>query len=106
MTSGLQEIWVYLAASPLLALTFSPDSRILLTGCQDGTAQLWDVATGKPRGQAMRHSGMVMAAVGLLGENADPSEREIREGLEGNLCRCTGYHNIVRAVRAAARAIP
>jgi carbon-monoxide dehydrogenase small subunit len=46
--------------------------------------------------------GMVMAAVGLLAENPDPTEREVREGLEGNLCRCTGYHNIVRAVRAAA----
>jgi carbon-monoxide dehydrogenase small subunit len=46
--------------------------------------------------------GMVMAAVGLLNENPHPSETEIREGLEGNICRCTGYHNIVRAVRAAA----
>ncbi|WP_106245519.1 (2Fe-2S)-binding protein [Allonocardiopsis opalescens] len=46
--------------------------------------------------------GMVMAAVDLLRENPDPSEAEIREGLEGNLCRCTGYVNIVRAVRAAA----
>ena len=50
--------------------------------------------------------GMVMAAVGLLADNPDPSEREIREGLEGNLCRCTGYHNIVRAVRAAAESGP
>jgi aerobic carbon-monoxide dehydrogenase small subunit len=46
--------------------------------------------------------GMVMAAVGLLRDNPHPSETEIREGLEGNLCRCTGYHNIVRAVRVAA----
>jgi len=46
--------------------------------------------------------GMVMAAVGLLKENPHPTEREVREGLEGNLCRCTGYHNIVRAVLAAA----
>ena len=46
--------------------------------------------------------GMVMAAVGLLSENPHPSERDVREGLEGNLCRCTGYHNIVRAVLAAA----
>jgi carbon-monoxide dehydrogenase small subunit len=50
--------------------------------------------------------GMVMAAVGLLADNPDPTEREVREGLEGNLCRCTGYHNIVRAVRAAAQAGP
>ena len=50
--------------------------------------------------------GFVMAAVSLLQENPDPSEGEIRLGLEGNLCRCTGYHNIVRAVQAAARAGP
>ena len=46
--------------------------------------------------------GMVMAAVSLLKENAHPSEREVRIGLEGNLCRCTGYHNIVKSVLAAA----
>jgi carbon-monoxide dehydrogenase small subunit len=50
--------------------------------------------------------GMVMAAIGLLADNPDPSDREVREGLEGNLCRCTGYHNIVRAVRTAAKAGP
>ncbi|MGY1746819.1 (2Fe-2S)-binding protein [Blastococcus sp. SYSU D00695] len=50
--------------------------------------------------------GMVMAAVGLLAADPDPSERRVREGLEGNLCRCTGYHNIVRAVQAAAQAGP
>jgi aerobic carbon-monoxide dehydrogenase small subunit len=48
--------------------------------------------------------GFVMATVSLLKENPNPSEEEIRLGLEGNLCRCTGYHNIVRAVQAAARA--
>ena len=48
--------------------------------------------------------GFVMATVSLLRERPNPSEQEIREGLEGNLCRCTGYHNIVRAVQAAARA--
>jgi carbon-monoxide dehydrogenase small subunit len=46
--------------------------------------------------------GMVMASVDLLNENANPSEEEIRHGLEGNLCRCTGYHNIVKAVAMAA----
>jgi carbon-monoxide dehydrogenase small subunit len=46
--------------------------------------------------------GMVMAAVGLLSENPNPTEAEVRAGLEGNFCRCTGYHNIVRAVLAAA----
>jgi aerobic carbon-monoxide dehydrogenase small subunit len=48
--------------------------------------------------------GMVMATVSLLGENPSPSEEEIRLGLEGNLCRCTGYTNIVKAVQAAASA--
>jgi carbon-monoxide dehydrogenase small subunit len=48
--------------------------------------------------------GFVMATISLLQENPNPSEEEIRVGLEGNLCRCTGYHNIVRAVQAAARA--
>ncbi|HEY4620262.1 MAG TPA: (2Fe-2S)-binding protein [Gaiellaceae bacterium] len=48
--------------------------------------------------------GFVMATVSLLEENQNPSEEEIRRALEGNLCRCTGYHNIVRAVEAAARA--
>lgn len=47
--------------------------------------------------------GMVMAAVGLLNENSNPTEDEVRFGLEGNLCRCTGYHNIVKSVLAAAK---
>jgi aerobic carbon-monoxide dehydrogenase small subunit len=46
--------------------------------------------------------GMVMAATSLLAETPSPSEQEVREGLEGNLCRCTGYHNIVQAVLAAS----
>jgi aerobic carbon-monoxide dehydrogenase small subunit len=46
--------------------------------------------------------GMVMAAVSLLEENPAPTEDEVRTALEGNLCRCTGYHNIVRAILAAA----
>jgi aerobic carbon-monoxide dehydrogenase small subunit len=49
--------------------------------------------------------GMVMASVSLLAENPSPTEEEIRSALEGNLCRCTGYHNIVRAVLAAAPAM-
>jgi carbon-monoxide dehydrogenase small subunit len=47
--------------------------------------------------------GMVMAAVSLLRENPNPTEEEVRYGLEGNLCRCTGYHNIVKAVLACAQ---
>jgi carbon-monoxide dehydrogenase small subunit len=46
--------------------------------------------------------GMVMASTSLLAENPRPTEQEVREGLEGNFCRCTGYHNIVRSVLAAA----
>jgi len=46
--------------------------------------------------------GMVMAATALLADNPSPTEAEVREGLEGNLCRCTGYHNIVKAVLEAA----
>ena len=48
--------------------------------------------------------GMIMAAVGVLNENPNPTEDEIRHGLEGNLCRCTGYQNIVKAVSAVAGA--
>ena len=47
--------------------------------------------------------GMIMSAVDLLENNADPSEQEIREWLEGNICRCTGYHNIVKAIKACAQ---
>jgi carbon-monoxide dehydrogenase small subunit len=47
--------------------------------------------------------GMIMASKQILDRNPDPSEEEIREGLEGNICRCTGYQHIVNAVRAAAR---
>jgi carbon-monoxide dehydrogenase small subunit len=48
--------------------------------------------------------GMVLAAVSLLAEIPHPTEAQVREGLEGNLCRCTGYHNIVKAILAAAEA--
>ena len=47
--------------------------------------------------------GMVMAITSLLEENPDPTEQEVRQGIEGNLCRCTGYHNIIKAALAAAR---
>jgi carbon-monoxide dehydrogenase small subunit len=49
--------------------------------------------------------GMIMASVDLLKANPDPTDDEIRHGLEGNLCRCTGYQNIVRAVRAASQSM-
>ncbi len=50
-------------------------------------------------------TGMIVSAVDLLRRNPDPSDEEIRAGLEGNLCRCTGYENIVKAVRAAGNAM-
>ena len=49
--------------------------------------------------------GMVMSALDLVATNPDPSEREVREWLEGNLCRCTGYHNIVKSILAGAKAM-
>ena len=49
--------------------------------------------------------GMVMSAVDLVKENPDPTEQEIREWLEGNICRCTGYHNIVKSIKAGAEAM-
>ncbi len=49
--------------------------------------------------------GMIMSALDLVKQNPDPSEKEIREWLEGNLCRCTGYQNIVKAVKAGATAM-
>jgi carbon-monoxide dehydrogenase small subunit len=48
--------------------------------------------------------GMIMTAADLLARNSDPTDDEIRDALEGNICRCTGYHNIVAAIRAAAAA--
>jgi carbon-monoxide dehydrogenase small subunit len=49
--------------------------------------------------------GMVMTAVDILKNNPNPSEKEIRHGLEGNFCRCTGYHNIVKSIQHAAEAL-
>ncbi len=49
--------------------------------------------------------GVIMSALDLVSVNSDPSEQEIREWLEGNLCRCTGYHNIVKSIQAGAKAM-
>lgn len=49
--------------------------------------------------------GMIMAGIGIAGRHADPSEQTIREELEGNICRCTGYHNIVKSIAAGAKAM-
>jgi carbon-monoxide dehydrogenase small subunit len=48
---------------------------------------------------------MIMTAADLLARNSDPTDDEIRDAIEGNICRCTGYHNIVVAIRAAAQAM-
>ncbi|MDN5858014.1 MAG: (2Fe-2S)-binding protein [Pseudonocardia sp.] len=77
-----------------------------LEGLSSGPADLHPVAAAFRAEHALQCGfctpGMVMAAVGLLAEHPRPTEREVREGLEGNLCRCTGYHNIVRAVLVAS----
>ena len=52
---------------------------------------------------AVSAPGMVMSAIELVEKNPNPSEQEICEGLEGNICRCTGYHNIVKSVQAGAQ---
>ena len=49
--------------------------------------------------------GMVMSAMDLVSQNPDPTEQEVREWLEGNICRCTGYHNIVKSILAGAKAM-
>ena len=49
--------------------------------------------------------GMVMSAIDFLKNNPNPTEKEVREGLEGNICRCTGYHNIVKAILSCAQAM-
>jgi carbon-monoxide dehydrogenase small subunit len=90
----------------LLAAQADGGSIITLEGLADEDGSLHPMQAAFQAEHALQCGfctpGMVMAAVGLLNENPHPSETEIREGLEGNICRCTGYHNIVRAVRAAA----
>jgi aerobic carbon-monoxide dehydrogenase small subunit len=71
---------------------------------QDGTLHPVQAAFRREHGLQCGFctSGMVLASVGLLAQQPSPDERQVREALEGNLCRCTGYHNIVRAVLSAA----
>jgi aerobic carbon-monoxide dehydrogenase small subunit len=94
-------------------LAVQADGHEILT--IQGLADTWDGADLHPLQQAFHEAhglqcgyctpGMIMASLDLLGENPDPSDEEVRHGLEGNLCRCTGYQNIVKAVRAAAVSI-
>ena len=86
----------------------------LADGCDVQTIEgLADSDTLHPMQEAFRQHhalqcgfctpGMVMSAIGIVNDNPEPSETEIREALEGNICRCTGYHNIVEAIGAAAK---
>ena len=74
---------------------------------KDGTLHPLQAAFGEHHGLQCGFCtpGMVMSALDLLKRSPDPSEHEIRTWLEGNLCRCTGYHNIIKAIRAAAQAM-
>ena len=90
----------------LLAAQADGRSVVTLEGLANGNGELHAVQRAFRAEHGLQCGfctpGMVMAAVSLLRENPDPSEADVRTGLEGNLCRCTGYHNIVRAVLAAA----
>jgi aerobic carbon-monoxide dehydrogenase small subunit len=90
----------------LLAAQADGRSVVTLEGLSDADGELHAVQRAFRAEHGLQCGfctpGMVMAAVSLLEENSDPSESEVRTALEGNLCRCTGYHNIVRAVLAAA----
>jgi aerobic carbon-monoxide dehydrogenase small subunit len=90
----------------LLAAQADARSVVTLEGLANGNGELHAVQRAFRAEHGLQCGfctpGMVMAAVSLLQENPDPSEAQVRTGLEGNLCRCTGYHNIVRAVLAAA----
>ncbi|MCY7342653.1 MAG: (2Fe-2S)-binding protein [Pseudonocardia sp.] len=90
----------------LLAVQADAQSVVTMEGLSPDPGSLHPVAAAFRAEHGLQCGfctpGMVMAAVGLLRENPTPTEREVREGLEGNLCRCTGYHNIVRAVLLAS----
>ncbi len=90
----------------LLAAQADGRSVVTLEGLADGDGELHAVQRAFRAEHGLQCGfctpGMVMAAVSLLEEHPNPSEAEVRTALEGNLCRCTGYHNIVRAVLAAA----
>ena len=99
----------------MLAVQAEGESITTIEGLAE-TARADGIATGEQNWHPMQEAfqqchalqcgyctpGMVMAATSFLKENPTPTEAEIRERLEGNLCRCTGYHNIVKAVQSAA----
>ena len=81
-----------------------------LANCREKNGELDPVQEGFHEKHALQCGfctpGMIMTIRAFLNENPHPSEREVRLGLEGNLCRCTGYHNIVKAVLACAEGAP
>ena len=90
-----------------LAIQADGSSITTIEGLADGaTLHPLQAAFGEEHGLQCGYCtpGMILAAEGLLRDNPNPSETEIREGLKGNVCRCTGYHNIVKAVQKAAEA--
>ena len=92
----------------LLALQATGREVTTIEGlAKDGTLHPLQAAFGEHHGLQCGFCtpGMVMSALDLLKRSPDPSEHEIRTWLEGNLCRCTGYHNIIKAIRAAAQAM-
>ena len=93
-------------ACTVLAIQANGQSVVTAEGLVSETGELHPVQRAFRENHGLQCGfctpGMVMAATSLLAENPHPTEQEVREGLEGNFCRCTGYHNIVRAVLAAA----
>jgi aerobic carbon-monoxide dehydrogenase small subunit len=91
-------------ACTLLAVQADGSSVTTIEGVANGTYHPMQQAFWDSHGLQCGFCtpGMIISAIDLLNQNPNPSEEEIREGLEGNLCRCTGYHNIVKAVQNAA----
>jgi aerobic carbon-monoxide dehydrogenase small subunit len=90
----------------VLAVQADGSEVTTIQGLADGPSELHPLQEAFHEEHALQCGyctpGMIMTAVDLLGENPHPTEEEVRDGLEGNLCRCTGYQNIVRAVLRAA----
>jgi carbon-monoxide dehydrogenase small subunit len=94
------------SAKSCTVMALQADGRDVTTiqGIADGTPHPVQAAFREHHGLQCGYctAGMIMASIDLLLDNPDPTDEQIRHGLDGNLCRCTGYHNIVRAVHAAA----
>ena len=94
-----------------LMLAVQADGRRITTveglSNSDGTSGILQDAFIEAHGMQCGYCtpGMIMAGVGILDQNSNPSESEIRHSLEGNICRCTGYQNIVKAVQTASQAM-